>query len=109
MATRVWKARAAADQDVDDIADHIRAGGGADAAVRFIRSVRDAYELLAEHPRAGPARIARSPHLANLRFWPLGGSFSSYLILYIEREYGVEILRVVHGARDVDDLASRIR
>ncbi|CAA9424188.1 MAG: hypothetical protein AVDCRST_MAG64-3502 [uncultured Phycisphaerae bacterium] len=107
MTKRVWKARGAADQDVDDIATLI-AAGSTDAAVRFVNTGRAAYELLAEHPRAGPLRNARSPHLAGLRFWPLGGSFSSYLILYLERDYGVDILRVVHGARDVDELVKRI-
>ena len=101
MGGGVWKARRAADLDVDEIADYI-GSGSTDAAVRFVRAVQEAYELLAEYPRAGPVRRARSPALAKLRFWPLGGSFANYLVLYLERDYGVEILRVVHGARDVD-------
>ncbi len=99
----IWKARLAADQDIDEIADHIRADS-VEAAIRFVRVVRDAFDLLAMFPRAGPVRKAKSAELAGLRSWPLGGRFSNYLIFYIEREYGVEILRVLHGMRDVDSI-----
>lgn len=108
MTGGVWKTRLTADQDVDDIADHIRADNQ-DAAVRFVGAVQEAYALLAHYPRAGPARRTRSPRLAGLRHWPLGGSFSNYLIFYLERDFGVEILRVVHGARDLERIIESIR
>ena len=103
-----WKTRLTADQDVNDIADYIRADN-IDAAIRFITTVREAYDLLAEFPRAGPLRQARSTRLAELRCWPLGGRFANYLILYMERDFGVEILRVVHGARDVTRIVDGLR
>lgn len=77
MTGGVWKTRLIADHDVDEIADYIRADNP-DAAVRFVRAVQEAYDLLASYPRAGPARRTRSPRLAGLRHWPMGGSFSNY-------------------------------
>jgi toxin ParE1/3/4 len=103
-----WKARAIADRDVDEIAETI-AADNVDAAVRFIHAVRDAYELLGSFPRAGAVRDDKSGELRGLRSWPLGGHFANYLILYLERDFGVEILRVVHGARDVQAIIDRIR
>lgn len=53
--------------------------------------------LLAEHPRLGPTRPDIAP---NLRYFPVG----SYLLLYRILSNGVEIVRVVHGARRLDCL-----
>jgi toxin ParE1/3/4 len=108
VSAATWKARAAADRDVDEIAETI-AADSVDAAIRFIHSVRDAYELLASFPRAGAIREAKSGDLHGLRSWPLGGHFANYLILYLERDFGAEILRVIHGARDVQVIIDRIR
>ena len=108
MSAGTWKIRAAADRDVDEIAETI-AADNVDAAIRFVRAVRDAYELLGSFPRAGAIREARSDELRGLRSWPLGGQFANYLILYLERDFGVEILRVVHGACDVQAIVDRIR
>jgi toxin ParE1/3/4 len=52
---------------------------------------------LAQHPDMGPAR----PDLAaELRYFVVG----RYLILYRKIAGGVEIVRVVHGARHLPDL-----
>lgn len=53
--------------------------------------------LLAKHPRLGPARPDIAP---DLRYFPVG----SYLLLYGVVSDGVEIIRVVHGARRLDCL-----
>ena len=97
-----WKVRLAADLDIDEIADRI-AADNVDAAIRFVLKVRAAYEVLAQFPRAGQRRRTQDPDLS-VRSWPLGGHFASYLILYVERDYGVEILRVVHGAQNLERL-----
>ena len=53
---------------------------------------------LSENPRLGPAR----PDLAaDLRYFPVG----RYVLLYREIPGGVEIVRCVHGARDLPGLA----
>ena len=91
--------RAQAELDVDEIAARI-AENNLDAALRFLRAVENAYELLAAWPRIGTRRIARNPSLCGLRSYPIR-RFRNYLIFYLPFEDGVEIVRVIHGARDL--------
>jgi toxin ParE1/3/4 len=48
----------------------------------------------------GSPREFRNPHLAGIRQWRIPG-FEKYLIFYRPLEDGIEILRVLHGARDI--------
>ena len=67
------------------------------AADRVLDRIDTVCEHLADNPRMGPAR----PDLAEgLRYFVSG----SYLIVYREAPGGVEIVRVVHGARHLPDL-----
>lgn len=91
--------RERAKADVDDIADFI-ATGSIDAALRFYQAARDAFNLLAEFPGAGGRTAMADPDFAELRTWPITG-FRNYLVCYLPRADGVEVLRVIHGARDV--------
>jgi len=95
--------RASAESDIDEIVLHILIDNP-DAATRFLGVVKGCFSMLAGFPLAGTRRPGRDPRLANLRCWPIGGRFKNHLILYLPTESGVEILRVVHGARDVDTL-----
>jgi toxin ParE1/3/4 len=108
MKRGIWKARAAAENDIDEISLYI-AEDSPVAAERFIRAVHESFDLLAQFPRLGQKRTAASRKLASLRTWPIGGSFHRYLIIYLEQDYGVEVLRVVHGMRDIERLIGGIR
>ena len=55
--------------------------------------VEQRFQFLATQPHAGQARSDLAPEL---RFLPVG----NYLIFYRPIENGVEIARVIHGARD---------
>lgn len=85
-----------AEQDLIDIYQHIwRDNPG--AAERLIRSINAKCELLSGNPRIGRAR----PELrSDLRSFPYG----AYIILYRVIENGMEVVRVVHAARNLDDL-----
>jgi toxin ParE1/3/4 len=41
-----------------------------------------------------------APRLADLRRWPVSG-FPNHLIFYQPTEGGIEVVRVLHGARDL--------
>jgi toxin ParE1/3/4 len=41
--------------------------------------------------------------LAGIRIWPIRG-FDKILIIYAVDRTGIDVLRVVHGARDLDVL-----
>ena len=90
-----------AQSDVDEIAAHI-AQDNLDAALRWLDSVDEAFKLLARFPGAGPMREELA---AGLRSFPKG----SYLILYRPMEGGVEVVRVLHGARNLRRVFRRRR
>lgn len=64
------------------------------AADKTLRRFDDALELLAKFPRAGPARPELHVHV---RSFPVG----QYIIFYRIVDGGIELLRVLHGRRDV--------
>ena len=66
-----------------------------DASERVGRKLVAAFELLAEHPHIGHAR----PDLTDrpYRFWPV----QAYLVVYWVEAGPVRIVRVLHGALDV--------
>jgi toxin ParE1/3/4 len=91
--------RPRADAEIDALADYI-ADDSQDAAMRFLDAVQDAFTLLGEQPGVGSKRYAHLPRLDGLRVWPVPG-FERHLIFYIERADYVDVLRVLHGARDI--------
>jgi toxin ParE1/3/4 len=70
------------------------------AADRFLDAVRSAFQALAHMPEMGSPRTLRRPGLAGLRVWLVPG-FPNYLIYYRPLEGGIEVIRVLHAARDV--------
>lgn len=101
MAGRArWRPRA-----IDDISDaylHI-ARDSSSAAERLLDAVEDAVRLLLAHPGAGKRREFRSAAAQGVRSWPVRG-FESYLIFYMAAGDGLEIVRFIHGARDIPRL-----
>lgn len=64
-----------------------------DAAIRMVDHLESVCWQLARDPGIGQPR----PDLAtNLRFFPV----SNYLIFYRESSEGIDVIRVIHGARD---------
>ena len=55
----------------------------------------------------GVSYDTRDPRLAGLRRFPVSG-FGNYLIFYRQIDGGIEVLAVVHGARDIPSLLKRI-
>jgi toxin ParE1/3/4 len=86
--------------DLIGIALHI-AEGSERAAMRFLDSAEATFKSLARKPELGHLGEFRSAHLIGVRRWRVNG-FKNYLIFYREREDGVEIVRVLHGARDIE-------
>ena len=83
-------------QDIREIWAYI-AADSIKAARRLRLQIFEACQRIAENPGIGHSRadITEKPVL----FWPTG----SYLIVYAPRK-PVEIVRVLHGARDVPGL-----
>ncbi len=88
--------------DVDVVHAHIWADNP-EAADRVEEAIFDGFDLLARNPSLG--RMRRFRRHQNIRVWVVT-EFTNYLIFYRELPSGsgVEILRVLHGARDLDSL-----
>ena len=89
--------RPAANVDVDDIARYIRSGS-VDASFRFYDVAYKTFRMLAEEPGMGPA--VRASGLRGLRKWAIHG-FLNYIVFYRVHADHLEIVRVLHGARNV--------
>src|ERR1700691_1624802 len=84
-------------QDLQDIWDFI-ASDNVPAADKLENGFFEAFEMLAQRPRMGHTR----PDLTerDARFWPV----SSYLIVYRSLPTALQIVAVLHGARDVTEV-----
>ena len=69
--------------------------------MRFFDAVDDAVKKLAEMPGMGRLRDFENPKFSDVRSWPIKG-FENYLIFYGPTPRGIEVVRVLHGARDID-------
>ena len=87
---------AKAEQDLIEIWLHI-AQDNPVAADALLDEIGSACELLADNPGIGPARFDLAPQF---RYYIV----RKFLILYRETKKGVEIVRVVHGARHLPDV-----
>ena len=86
----------AAEADLAELMDYVALDNPV-AALRLIDRIEQACRMLGERPLLGGA----GPELApQARSWVVG----EYLILYRPCPDGVDIVRVVHGARYLDDL-----
>jgi toxin ParE1/3/4 len=73
-----------------------------DAARRFLAEVERSLELLAGMPGMGAARPRLSPALRGLRMFPVSGGFDNHLLFYRPIRDGIELIRVLHGMRDIE-------
>lgn len=91
--------RAAARTDVDEAIDYYDQQGGGELALRFIASLERAYGAIGRDPKSGSPRYAHELSLPGLRTWPLRRF--PHLVFYVERSDSIDILRVLHGERDL--------
>ena len=95
--------RPAAERDLDEQAQYLATQGSVERALRFYQAAEATFELLASRPWIGKVNQFRSRFLTNVRTFPLKG-FPKHLVFYLPIERGVEIIRVLHGARDLEIL-----
>jgi toxin ParE1/3/4 len=91
-----FRRTARAEDDLVEIWLYI-AAENPNAADRLLEEIDRTCDLLADNPLLGRARPDIAPEL---RYLPIG----NYLILYRTRPDGIEVVRVVHGARRLDSL-----
>jgi toxin ParE1/3/4 len=94
MAPHRYSSRA--DADLLDIWEFI-ASDNPQAADRLLLKIDEQCQLLATNSRMG---VSRSEIAPEARSWSIG----RYLILYRLVPDGIEVVRVIHGARDLGAL-----
>jgi len=73
------------------------------AANRLMDACETTFDFLAKMPKMGANYPTKNPPLASLRAFRIKG-FPNHVAFYLEREDGIEIVRVVHGARDIESI-----
>ncbi len=82
--------------DLDDIFDYI-AEDSLDRAIAFVRKLYGQMETVAASPGIGRRRDVLLPGLRSL-------PYGNYLIFYLPLDDGVDVVRVLNGARDLEAL-----
>ena len=97
--TRGVHLRKAARRELEEIADHF-AGSSLAVALRFATAVESAFSRLLESPHAGHLRPGKDLFVREVRSWPVPG-FEAILVFYRPSPRGIEVVHIVHGARDL--------
>lgn len=101
--TRPIRLRPAADRDLDEQAAYLAEKAGLEVALRFYDAAAVTLQQIALAPDLGELRAAADPRLAGLRIRRIEG-FARHLVFYRPADDGIEVVRVLHGARDIDGL-----
>jgi toxin ParE1/3/4 len=91
-------------RDLVEQADVI-ARGSINAAIRFLDAADATFDFLAANREIGQLCDFTHPETTGLRVWPMRG-FPNHLVFYRPTGEGVDIVRVLHGARDLDSIFS---
>src|SRR5512135_801317 len=92
----------AADQHLDGRALYYLESRAPKTAMRWYDQAAATFELLAGRPEIR----AQTPRLAfwGVRSWSVSG-FERHDVFYRPIEEGIEVIRVLHGARDLENLS----
>lgn len=89
-----------ADQDLDGQGGYLLREAGLETALRVYDAAAACFDQLARMPGMGERWESAHPRLAGLQVFPIKG-FQNHLVFYRQNEAGIEIVRVLHGARDI--------
>jgi toxin ParE1/3/4 len=67
------------------------------STIKFFDDLGKVFRLLSENPKMG---TLHQKYIVGMRSFP----YKRYVIFYFPTENGIEIYRVIHDARDIDDL-----
>jgi toxin ParE1/3/4 len=88
--------------DLVEIAAYIARGSPASSS-RFLEASERCFRMLARFPELGTITHFKSLHLHGMRRFRIKG-FENYLVFYRRNDDGIEIIRVPHGARDIESV-----
>jgi toxin ParE1/3/4 len=74
-----------------------------EVAERYYAAIEQTCARLAKHPLSGTPHDSGVARLEGMRRAPVSG-FTAYLLFYMPRRSGIDVVRVLHGARDIEHL-----
>jgi len=77
-------------------------------ADRLLAVADEAFERLALNPSMGTVWRSTRPHLRGIRSYPMPAPYRSYIVVYRVTEAQLEVIAVLHGARDLEGLLGDI-
>jgi toxin ParE1/3/4 len=83
--------------ELSEIWVYVAENSGIDNANNLNRQFLERFPLLAEFPQMGRARPELAP---DVRSFPI----NNFVVLYRSTDYGIEILHIVHGRRQIETL-----
>lgn len=92
--------RPKADRDIEDYAVHLAEVAGDEIGHRFLAATEKTFILLSNNPGLEWRPRLHSEQLRGLRIFSISG-FEKILVFYRPADEGIEILRVVHGSRNL--------
>lgn len=92
--------RPPARQGLIDIYRHLAREAGVRTASRFFVQAQATFEWLAGQPHMGARYEPEHPAFAEIRFFPIR-RFNKYLVFCLPTTRGVDVVRVLHGVRDI--------
>ena len=90
-----------ADSDIDACFAWIAKDNQA-AALRFLDAIELTCDTLSRMPGIGSPRYTEIPLVHGVRMLAVE-DFENYLLLYLEHEDCIDVIRVLHGARDIPE------
>ncbi len=106
MAAKRVKLLPEAEQDVDEESVYLAQEASAEVGIRFYDAAHESFRELLDMPGIGKVKEVNNPKLSDIRQWQVSG-FENYLIFYRVFPGGIEIMRVLHGARNIDHILER--
>jgi toxin ParE1/3/4 len=91
---RAWR-------DITEHLTYLQERGDSEVAERLLEAFQVTFSELAKMPRMGSPCFFKSQPVRALRRWPING-FENWLVFYLPKRHGVEIVRVLHGSRDLE-------
>jgi toxin ParE1/3/4 len=94
-----YRIRTVAEQDIRKAVSYYVTNVGASVANDFLSEIEARFGSICEYPDAGSSYYAGITRIVGLRDRTL--TRFPYAIFYVERDDYVEVLRVLHTARDI--------
>ncbi len=103
MSPRKVKKSSTAYTDLEAASDYFFDHGSIRTGQRFLDATEATFQKLAAMPSLGAFLDTKLLKAPGIRTWTVKG-FERYVILYREIAGGIEVLRVVHGSRNWEEL-----